>query len=529
MPATFSETYYFGDSFTDVGVIFGALKSALEAQILPGLIAALGPDPTPEQIALAQQQASQLAEQQAFGVLQPFGIGPETAVTNEFTHAVYSGDVSGTTVLNYANAGARALGTQEPFGPGTGYDSNLGAQLSRFLAENAGSVAPDAAAVLFIGGNDFRDILGEAISDPDASVFDLLRAAREAVDLLLDELKDAAETLIDAGVGTVFFGTLPSSSFFPDSDQFDALSVYITDLALSIYNELLTLTAEALGDDGVDARIIDYGALANAIAEDPSGFGILADADDYLVDGSAFDSDQVAFWDPIHPAEAVHQAWGAYSALVMDGASTTVMDDSGTKSVQDRNDNVVFANGGDDTIRALNGDDVVFGGTGADRIFGGGGNDIASGGAGRDRLLGGSGSDILNGGRSDDVIRGGGGDDVMIDGLGSDDARGGLGDDVFVFVQGTLEGDASATQEIFRGGQGEDTLYLVLDETTYDSFETDGAASVLAGLGISIGGIETVVAIDGRAQVEDVLGGFAWFQDADYWGQIAAPTPEWLV
>lgn len=523
---TSPQIYYFGDSLTDVSVIFDALTQALKAQILGELLALLPPNPSPEQIAVAHQQALALATQQASAELQAFGFGTENAVTNEFTHAVYTGDVTGHSVLNFANAGARALGTQEPFGPGTGYDSNLGAQLGRFAALPPNVVAPDSKAVLLIGSNDFSDAFGDALEDPGGTIFDLIGAAVSTIETLIIALESAARTLDTAGIATIYFGTLPVGSFFPAADALDDLSSTLSDLSIDIYNGLLADTADRLRAEGIDVQIIDYAALAKAITEDPSGFGIVADRSDVLVDGASFDSDQVGFWDPIHPAEAVHQAWGAYAAFVLEGGSTEALSDFGTLNFQTSGNNAVFANGGNDTVFAFSGDDIVFGGTGHDSLFAGRDDDIVSGGAGDDDLRGERGADILSGGSGDDTLRGGAGDDVLIDGLGNDVSRGGSGDDVFIFVEAVLEGGNEQSQDEFRGGSGDDTLYLVLDEATFEEFETLGASSVLFDLGISTRSIENVVAINGREQVESVLGGFEWFQDGDYWGLIAAPTSE---
>lgn len=524
MPNQNAQVFYFGDSLTDVGVVFDALVGALSAQILPGLIADLGPDPTAGQIALAEQQAAFLAEQQALVQTQGFGFGPEKAVTNEFTHASYFADLTGADVTNFANAGGRAIGTQEPFGAGTGYDSNLGAQLDRFATATSGTVAAESQAILFVGLNDFRDIVGNTLDDPDASIFDVIGAGQLAVSSLLEALEAAARTLDDAGVGTVFFGTLPAATFFPVGELLDTLSAGVSDLLLGIYNTLLTQTAQSLRDEGIDVQIIDYAAVSNAITEDPSGFGIVAEPSDLLIDGSVFDSDQVGFWDPIHPGEAVHQAWGAFAAFVTEGGSTASLSDFGTLNIQDNGNNAVFANGGNDTVFALNGDDIVFGGTGSDYVFAGRGGDVVSGGAGDDVLRGQAGDDIIGGGRGDDTVVGGWGDDVLMDGLGNDVMRGGQGDDIFVFVQNVLEGDSTPSQDVFRGGFGIDTLYLVLDGATFDAFQTNGVESVLGDLGISQKGIESIIAIDGRNQVESVLGDYSWFQDADYWGLVPAPT-----
>ncbi len=293
-----------------------------------------------------------------------------------------------------------------------------------------------------------------------------------------------------------------------------------------MYNQLLSGLASTLQDDGVNAQIIDYAAVSNAFSEDPTGFGVFASLDDFLIDGSPFDSDQVGFWDELHPTEVVHQAWGAYSAFVMEGGSTSSLSDFSNFSILNNGNNAVFANGGNDFVSTRGGSDIAFGGTGNDILRMGWGDDIASGGSGNDNIRGQSGDDILAGGVGDDIIRGGSGNDVLIDGQGSDTVRGGSGDDVFVFVQDTLDfnGDAAITTDVFRGGSGTDTLYLVLDDATFDEFQNDGFDPVLDTLGIDADGIEAILAIDGRDQVEITLGGFDWFQDADYWGLVPAPT-----
>ncbi|MEM9436453.1 MAG: SGNH/GDSL hydrolase family protein [Pseudomonadota bacterium] len=524
-----NQVFFFGDSLTDTGVIFGAAVDALTAQILAELIAALPVPPTPEQLAILQAQAAAAAQAQATVLVQALGFGPENAVTNEFTHAVYFGDVSGASVMNFANAGARALGTQEPFGEGTGYDSNLGAQLQRFSESLTAPLDPSSKAVLLIGSNDFSDILGAAVAAPGSSIISIIGAASGAIDALLATLEASARALDTAGVGTIYFGTLPAGTFFPGADELDDLEAGLSDLALGIYNALLTAKAAELRGEGIDVEIIDYAALGNAITEDPSSFGIVAPRSDFLVDGSSFDSDQVGFWDPIHPAEAVHQAWGIYADFVISGGSTASLSDFGTLSFQDNGANAVFANGGDDIVFARGGDDVVFGGSGEDTVFGGSGDDIISGGSSDDYLLGSRGSDLIDGGAGDDVVKGGSGDDVLLDGLGSDEVRGGSGDDTFIFVEGVLEGDASGTEEEFRGGSGNDALYLVLGEASFALFEADGAGAALDALNISTSGIESVFAIDGRGGVESTLGGFSWFQAGDYWGLIAAPTEDLFV
>lgn len=81
----------------------------------------------------------------------------------------------------------------------------------------------------------------------------------------------------------------------------------------------------------------------------------------------------------------------------------------------------------DSRVRLGMGDDVVWGNGGRDTIFGGRGNDILLGNGGRDSLFGGNGEDILKGGEHDDRLNGG---------LDNDRLVGGEGSDTFIFKDG---------------------------------------------------------------------------------------------
>ena len=61
-------------------------------------------------------------------------------------------------------------------------------------------------------------------------------------------------------------------------------------------------------------------------------------------------------------------------------------------------DDVINAQGGNDSLQGLSGNDTLRGGLGNDTLLGGAGNDIVVGNGGNDSLNGGSGNDILNGG-----------------------------------------------------------------------------------------------------------------------------------
>ena len=122
-------------------------------------------------------------------------------------------------------------------------------------------MAQDSAAILFIGPNDFSDTF---VDFADQSPFVAL-------------FNDCRE-----GVGTIFLGMLPVGNFFPGANTLDALSRGLADLTFEIYNDLLSSKVDNLQDAGINAEIIDYAALANAIDEGPTGFGIIASRSEFL-------------------------------------------------------------------------------------------------------------------------------------------------------------------------------------------------------------------------------------------------------
>ena len=484
MRTPYKTLYYFGDSLTDAGNLFDLVRFWLPF----------------------------LPEYDVFG--------PKGAVTNSDTHATYTGRIDGDTVENYAVASARAVGEQTPL-PLSSFDINLGAQIARFQADTGGTVDKGAAAVLFVGSNDFNELL-RGIDIETTTPEALETAVQSGIAAVLDQVTETTLTLLEAEVKTVYLGTLPASSFYPSFDGSDLASRIAADDAVMAYNEALIAQGEALKSAGFRVEVLDYAALAHAVTEDPSGFGIRADRQDYLINGSIFDSDQVGFWDGLHPAEAIHQAWGAYANLIMAGGTTTTLPDLGGEAIEDGRANVVFAGGGDDVVRLNGGDDVGFGGTGSDDMRGSAGRDLLSGGRGNDLLLGQRDEDVVNGGAGDDIIRGGRDDDILLDGLGNDQVYGGRGEDAFVFVQTTLEGANTTFNDVFRGGPGHDTLYLVLDDQTFASFDAENPD--LSALGVTTNKIENIVAVNGRADLINVLGDNPLFEGGDLWGLLPAPS-----
>lgn len=512
----FSRVYYFGDSLTDEGNAVDLLASVIEPVILSGLILAFGSIPSAEELDALRAQAKTEARQTVIASFSE--IGPAGAVTNALTHASYAAALGGFEVQNYAVATATALGD------GLLEDMiDLEAQISGFAEDAAGGVPADSAAFLLIGGNDFTALLDTVQEQQITTEAGFLALATPVMEGLIAQITAAANTLGAAGVGTVFLATQPRAGFYPEFDTLSPLYTGFADLLITTFNSLIADAISGLRSAGTDARTVDLSAVSEALTEDPAGFGILAERTDFLIDGSAFDSDQVLAWDAIHPAETAHQLWGAYSEFVMGGGKTALLDNGATDQGWGSKDNAIFALGGDDIIRAGGGSDAVAGGSGNDDIRGGSGNDVILGGSGNDTVNGNRDDDIISGGDGDDVLRGGSGNDVIADGRGSDLVLGGRGNDTFIFTEAALAGGGGASADTFRGGAGTDTLYLVLDNANFADFSAGGTGAVLSSLGITVFGIEFIRAIDGRSSIAAQLDGFDWFQAADSWGAVSAP------
>ncbi|MEW2911263.1 SGNH/GDSL hydrolase family protein [Leisingera sp. JC11] len=517
MMTPFSRVYYFGDSLTDEGNAVDLLASVIEPFILLDLIAGFGGFPSSSDLDRLRAEAKVVARQT---IIDSFSeVGPEGAVTNALTHASYAAALGGFEVVNYAVATATALGD------GLLEDLiDLEAQVADFAEDSAGGVPADSAAFFFIGGNDFIDLLGTVQEQQITTQADFLALATPVIEGLIAQIVSAARTAIAAGVGTVFLATQPADGFYPEFDTLSPVQAGFADLLVDTFNGRIAESIAALGAEGIDARSVDLFAVSQAITEDPAGFGLLADRADYLIDGSAFDSDQVLAWDSIHPAETPHQVWGAYAEFVMGGGRTSLLDGGSTLLREGAASDAIFALGGDDTINAGGGADVVIGGSGNDSMQGARGDDVLFGGSGNDTVHGGRDTDIISGGDGADLLRGAAGNDVIADGRGDDLVFGGSGDDTFVFTENALIGGGGPSNDIFRGGKGNDTLYLVLDDASYAAFEAGNVDGVLSDLGVTVFGVEFIHAIAGRGSIASAFDSFDWFLPADYWGAVSAPS-----
>jgi hypothetical protein len=541
----------FGDSLSDSGAVFG-LTNALFVDPLaipvPGALLS-----TP-------------------GYAGVFSDGP---VHTQRLAAEFGAGLDG-----YAVGGARAVGERSAvdtvgqaaalIDPGLGaadrdallsYGIDLGGQAARFLGGQApfpGAQAPLAApgdtvlATVFIGLNDFARFADDILANPlgallDAPGFlvDLAAATRGAVRDI------AASPLIDQ----VALYLLPSLGVFPAPDGTDPGAFALADGLVDTYNaglRALGLEVELTG--AAEVEVVRSDLILEEIAADPGTFGFLAEGPYYLGTGTP-DVDlgavpplsfpvnpevadlpvrQVVFFDEVHPTATVHSILGAFGAASLT-KDTTFLDDGDSVRFTGADDDLVLAGGGNDRIFLSRGEDIVLGGRGDDKLYGQGGDDIMAGGSGDDDLRGGRGDDLLAGSDGDDLLIGNSGDDLLIGGRGSDVAAGQGGDDVMLWIDPRLTGGADGARDVFYGGRGVDTLYLVSDATgaagleaalaALDPAATASGAYDLSAQGIRAFDIEEVVVLSGgladlQPGAELIGASGTLLADATAWGLV---------
>ncbi len=462
-------------------------------------------------------------------------------------------------VANYAVGGAEAIGSKPVSELGGGaleplllpdapetlieYDINLGAQVARFLVDEAADPFEGrTTASLFIGLNDFAGLMPPGGGDPVQQGVELLGGVLAAT------FGAAATLALAGGVDEVVFYSFPDAAFFPFAQSLDPALLPLAEQLVAGHEAGLRLGAAVFELAGIETEIVDLGEIGDEISADPRTFGFLdfgpvllgiASNPQVAPDGSLFfpenpavaglDPDQVVFYDFLHPTTALHGVWAAYSAAVLEDR-TQFLGDGNNVSLGSSGNDFVLARAGDDTLILGGGDDTAFAGLGDDRAWGQHGSDILAGGSGNDTLNGGDDPDVLAGNEGDDMLFGGDGADALIDGLGSDRVFGGDGDDAFFYAEASLIGGTTgADADWFFGEGGIDTLFLAVSDANRATAqaEIDAGGGPLgeyqfAALELSLSGIETVTLLDrpefGDAPVPAELQ--AALDEAGLWGLV---------
>ncbi|SUX09577.1 Ig family protein [Campylobacter sputorum subsp. bubulus] len=147
--------------------------------------------------------------------------------------------------------------------------------------------------------------------------------------------------------------------------------------------------------------------------------------------------------------------------LTLNDIALQVDDDDNSNNLKGYNSNdIIYGNGGDDTIEGYGGDDTLYGGIDNDTLLGGDGKDTLYGNEGGDKLHGGNDDDILNGNEGNDYLYGNNGNDTLLGGEGSDKLYGEYGNDTLIGGKGNdyLDGGYNDDTYIFARGDGQDII-----------------------------------------------------------------------
>lgn len=517
---SFDRLVTFGDSLTDDGLFFSLTSEVLQVGIPP---LSAGYD---TRFSNGDVYATVSAELLGIDDVDALALGSATALGTR-------------TLGELINGGVLAdLLVENPDQDILDFDINLGGQVTRFIFDEG--IQPGTAASLFIGLNDYNGFASELTGETPPA--DPVAAGTALVEEVVAATLGAGVALAFAGVDTIILNTLPTATFFPVIGGFAPPEIQgLGTQIISGQNDALIENSASLTALGAEVIIVDFEALSLEILADQGTFGFLAPlaapvllsvgSNPVIVEGpdgpdlfvppneavAALDPDQIAFFDLLHPTEALHGILGSFQAAsISDNVVFEGGDVSGTTEVD-----VILSGASDDTVALGQSADTAIGGLGNDTLKGQQAADILSGGSGDDVLRGGLGADVLADGAGNDRSAGGRGADVLIDGLGSDLLLGNKAADVFLFTEASLIGGVPGVdQNTFRGGRGQDTLVLALTEDTRAAFEAEADTDVaLAALGITAGSIENIVLVDTRADLAD-LDVNARLDEADLWGFV---------
>jgi len=282
---TFSKLVIFGDSLSDTGNVAGAITPNLPPPYFQNRISN-GP-------VAVDVLANQL------------GLDAAAAATGGGNFAIVGGNILGDNL------------------------ADLSRQIDRFIARDGATVDPATLFVVFMGGNDFRDL--RAQTNPD------LAAAQ--IDAILAALQASISRLISAGAQNLLIVNAPDIGRIPQTLMLQTTDPNVASRASSYvvqYNALLAQRLQQIEESSsVTVFQFDLFSQLNRILDNPGEFGFnvisvgcLDPGDDFNPLNFSFDPrcdsglfpliqpdfSGFAFFDSVHPTTATHALVGAAMA-----------------------------------------------------------------------------------------------------------------------------------------------------------------------------------------------------------------------
>ncbi|MCP5261631.1 MAG: SGNH/GDSL hydrolase family protein [Rhodoferax sp.] len=212
---------------------------------------------------------------------------------------------SGANNYNYAYGGARVDNA-------TGASAGVLTQYADYSARvGAAGSNPNSLYVVWAGGNDVRDLVGNANPLP-------------GITSSINALQSVLTGLISSGANTFLIPNLPDLGMIPENrgktTQASATS------ATQLWNsELLAMVMDLT--DQASFYFLDVYSEFNALLANPASYGFTNTTGQCrslgllgFIENSCSNPSAWAFWDAIHPTTAAHAVLGRAAAAVLNGA-----------------------------------------------------------------------------------------------------------------------------------------------------------------------------------------------------------------
>ncbi len=284
------EVFVFGDSLSDPGnfFVYTGMVSVAPYDVIPS---------APYDI-LGRQFSNGPTWAQAFAVR----LGSLTSALPAFQNPVKFN--------NFAFGGARArTGGQVP---------GAAEQLGLFLQAHGNTAPADALYVVQFGGNDVRDALEAASSNP-AAVGQIITEAIGATATTI-------QSLAIAGGRRFLVANVPDLGYAPAIRMLGPSAVSGARYIASLYNGYLEGALQqleiALAPLGVEIYRLDLFEFINAVVAQPESYGLSNVTDPcltffVLVEPVCENPEDYLFWDGIHPTRAAHRQLAKTAVRVM--------------------------------------------------------------------------------------------------------------------------------------------------------------------------------------------------------------------
>lgn len=206
---------------------------------------------------------------------------------------------------NFAVAGARAAGNSA---------IDLSNQVNAFLGNQAGQATADKLYIIFIGGNDIRDMRNQT---NDAQATALLNSASTNIKMALTKLIDAGAKNILV-VNAPDIGMIPETQLLAAAYNNPALITKATENTTAFNKKLAQTVSVVEKKKAVDIIVFNLKGFFSSLAKNNKAYLFdntkqacySSDTFNYYPPCDATTMDSFLFFDEIHPSQRVHQRLG---------------------------------------------------------------------------------------------------------------------------------------------------------------------------------------------------------------------------